>query len=43
MSDEHYGLTFVRTFDPAPITTLLCDADDNLFPSEGPAFDASTG
>ena len=25
------GLTFVRTFDPAPITTLLCDADDNLF------------
>ncbi len=36
------GLTFVRTFDPAPITTLLCDADDNLFPSERPAFDAST-
>ena len=35
------GLTFVRDFDPAPITTLLCDADDNLFPSEGPAFDAS--
>ena len=31
----------MRDFDPAPITTLLCDADDNLFPSEGPAFDAS--
>jgi beta-phosphoglucomutase-like phosphatase (HAD superfamily) len=25
-----------------PITTLLCDADDNLFGSERPAFDAST-
>lgn len=36
------GLTFVRTFDPAPITTLLCDADDNLFGSERPAFEAST-
>jgi HAD superfamily hydrolase (TIGR01509 family) len=36
------GLTFVREFDPAPITTLLCDADDNLFGSERPAFDAST-
>ena len=36
------GLNFVRAFDPAPITTLLCDADDNLFPSERPAFDAST-
>src|ERR1700758_2984206 len=36
------GLTVVREFDPAPITTLLCDADDNLFPSEAPAFDAST-
>ena len=34
--------TVVRTFDPAPITTLLCDADDNLFGSERPAFDAST-
>lgn len=39
MSD---GLTFVRAFDPGPITTLLCDADDNLFPSERPAFEAST-
>ena len=36
------GLSIVRTFDPAPITTLLCDADDNLFPSERPAFAAST-
>jgi beta-phosphoglucomutase-like phosphatase (HAD superfamily) len=31
----------VRPFDPALITTLLCDADDNLFPSERPAFAAS--
>lgn len=36
------GLTFVREFDPAPITTLLLDADDNLFGSERPAFEAST-
>ncbi|BBZ41353.1 HAD-IA family hydrolase [Mycobacterium conspicuum] len=36
------SLTFVRAFDPAPITTLLCDADDNLFGSERPAFEAST-
>ncbi|OBA64513.1 haloacid dehalogenase [Mycobacterium sp. 1100029.7] len=36
------GLTLVRSFDPAPLTTLLCDADDNLFGSERPAFDAST-
>jgi beta-phosphoglucomutase-like phosphatase (HAD superfamily) len=35
------GLKVVGQFDPAPITTLLCDADDNLFPSEKPAFDAS--
>jgi HAD superfamily hydrolase (TIGR01509 family) len=34
-------LEFVRAFDPASITTLLLDADDNLFPSEAPAFDAS--
>jgi HAD superfamily hydrolase (TIGR01509 family) len=34
-------LQFVRPFDPASITTLLLDADDNLFPSEAPAFDAS--
>ena len=25
----------------AQVTTLLCDADDTLFPSEAPAFDAS--
>src|ERR1700761_3261282 len=36
------GLTIVRTFDPAPITTLLLDADDSLFASERPAFEAST-
>ncbi len=42
MSYELSGLTFVRAFDPAPITTLLCDADDNLFGSERPAFEAST-
>jgi beta-phosphoglucomutase-like phosphatase (HAD superfamily) len=36
------GFTFVREFDPAPITTLLLDADDNLFGSERPAFEAST-
>lgn len=36
-------LKLVRQFDPAPITTLLCDADDNLFPSEKPAFAASVG
>jgi beta-phosphoglucomutase-like phosphatase (HAD superfamily) len=36
------GLTFVRGFDPTALTTLLCDADDNLFGSERPAFDAST-
>jgi beta-phosphoglucomutase-like phosphatase (HAD superfamily) len=36
------GLKIVREFDPASITTLLLDADDNLFPSEAPAFAAST-
>lgn len=36
------ALTLVHAFDPAPITTLLCDADDNLFASERPAFEAST-
>jgi HAD superfamily hydrolase (TIGR01509 family) len=35
-------LTIVREFDVQAITTLLCDADDNLFPSEAPAFAAST-
>jgi len=38
---NQHGLAVVREFDPAPITTLLLDADDNLFPSERPAFDAS--
>ncbi|HZU46844.1 MAG TPA: HAD family phosphatase, partial [Mycobacterium sp.] len=38
---NRHELMVVREFDPAPITTLLCDADDNLFPSEKPAFDAS--
>ncbi|MEM6105966.1 HAD-IA family hydrolase [Mycobacterium sp. 050272] len=36
------GLTLVHSFDPAQVTTLLCDADDNLFASERPAFEAST-
>lgn len=31
------------TLDATAVTTLLCDADDNLFPSEAPAFVASTG
>jgi beta-phosphoglucomutase-like phosphatase (HAD superfamily) len=35
-------LRVVRQFDARPITTVLCDADDNLFPSEAPAFAAST-
>jgi HAD superfamily hydrolase (TIGR01509 family) len=30
-----------RRFDPAAFTTVLCDADGNLFPSEEPAFAAS--
>jgi HAD superfamily hydrolase (TIGR01509 family) len=30
-----------RSFDPAAIEVLLCDADGNLFPSEEPAFVAS--
>lgn len=41
MTLNSQGLKVVGRFDPAPITTLLCDADDNLFPSEKPAFDAS--
>ncbi len=36
------ALRVVRQFDARPITTVLCDADDNLFPSEAPAFAAST-
>ena len=37
----NHGISIVRPFDPVLITTLLCDADDNLFPSERPAFAAS--
>jgi beta-phosphoglucomutase-like phosphatase (HAD superfamily) len=29
--------------DLSRVTALLCDADGNLFPSEGPAFEASAG
>jgi HAD superfamily hydrolase (TIGR01509 family) len=32
----------VRDVDLRPVEALLCDADDNLFPSEAPAFVAST-
>jgi beta-phosphoglucomutase-like phosphatase (HAD superfamily) len=31
----------VRRFDRDAVSTVLCDADGNLFPSEEPAFDAS--
>lgn len=31
----------LREMDLSEVTTLLCDADGNLFPSEEPAFDAS--
>lgn len=31
----------LRPFDAEPFTTVLCDADGNLFPSEEPAFAAS--
>jgi beta-phosphoglucomutase-like phosphatase (HAD superfamily) len=30
-----------RPFDPTAVTTLLCDADGTLFPSEEPAYAAS--
>lgn len=39
MSDSR--LIVLRPFDRAALTTVLCDADGNLFPSEEPAFDAS--
>jgi HAD superfamily hydrolase (TIGR01509 family) len=39
VSDERPGLAGV---DPGEIRVLLCDADGNLFPSEEPAFAAST-
>lgn len=35
--------TLENTLNAVAVTTLLCDADDNLFPSEAPAFVASTG
>ncbi|MCV7259302.1 HAD family hydrolase [Mycobacterium shimoidei] len=41
MKRNQQRLAVIREFDPASITTLLCDADDNLFASEAPAFDAS--
>ena len=31
----------IRPLDPAAVTTLLCDADGTLFPSEEPAYAAS--
>jgi HAD superfamily hydrolase (TIGR01509 family) len=34
---------FFRPVDLGTISTLLCDADGNLFPSEEPAFAASVG
>lgn len=33
----------VADLDLGPVRTLLCDADDNLFPSEEPAYAASVG
>lgn len=39
MSDTRAGL---GGMDAGAIRVLLCDADGNLFPSEEPAFDAST-
>ncbi|MCQ1948641.1 HAD family phosphatase [Arthrobacter sp. zg-Y859] len=35
--------TQTKTLDPAAVTTILCDADGNLFPSEEIAFEASVG
>jgi beta-phosphoglucomutase-like phosphatase (HAD superfamily) len=39
VSDEK--LVMFRPFDATAVTTVLCDADGNLFPSEEPAFAAS--
>jgi HAD superfamily hydrolase (TIGR01509 family) len=36
------GIVRFRDVDLSAVRTLLCDADGNLFPSEGPAFEAST-
>ena len=38
---NHDKLVVSRPFDPGDVTTVLCDADGNLFPSEEPAFAAS--
>ena len=37
----HDKLVIFRRFEPTAYTTVLCDADGNLFPSEEPAFTAS--
>ncbi len=34
-------MSLLRDLDLTAVTTLLCDADGNLFPSEEPAFEAS--
>jgi beta-phosphoglucomutase-like phosphatase (HAD superfamily) len=34
-------IVVLRRFDAGAVTTVLCDADGNLVPSEEPAFDAS--
>jgi HAD superfamily hydrolase (TIGR01509 family) len=34
-------MAILRHFDLGAVSTVLCDADGNLFPSEEPAFDAS--
>ena len=39
MSGAARDLSVLRSLD---LQVLLCDADGNLFPSEEPAFDAST-
>ncbi len=38
---SHDKVVVSQPFDRAAITTVLCDADGNLFPSEEPAFIAS--
>jgi beta-phosphoglucomutase-like phosphatase (HAD superfamily) len=37
------GVLNLRPLELTAVTTVLCDADGNLFPSEEPAFDASAG
>ncbi|AEH08937.1 MULTISPECIES: HAD family hydrolase [Protofrankia] len=36
------GFAVPEGLDPSVVRIVLCDADDNLFPSEAPAFTAST-